>query len=52
MSDLLADVQEQLWAPAGMDLVRAEGLMSQLLEGLVDLGELFFQRQKEKIKQP
>ena len=48
MSDLLADVQEQLWAPAGMDLVRAEGLMSQLLEGLVDLGELFFQRQKSQ----
>ena len=48
MSDLLKEVQGQLWDPAGIELAQVEGLMGRLMSPSVDIGELFFQRQKSQ----
>ncbi len=48
MNDLVKQAQAQLWEPSGMDLARAEQLMGRLMSASVDIGELFFQRQKSQ----
>jgi TldD protein len=48
LSNLLSEVQGQLWDPAGIDLGQVEGLMGRLMSPSVDIGELFFQRHKSQ----
>ena len=46
MSDLLEDVQRELWAPAGIDQRDVEKLLERLSNRAINLGELFFQHQR------
>ncbi len=46
MSDLLEDVQRELWAPAGIDQQDVEKLLQRLSNRAINLGELFFQHQR------
>ena len=48
MNDLVKEVQSQLWDPSGIDVGQMEGLMGRLMSPSVDIGELFFQRQKSQ----
>jgi TldD protein len=48
LSDLLNEVQGQLWGPSGIELGQVEALMGRLMSPSVDIGELFFQRQKSQ----
>ena len=46
MSDLLEDVQLELWAPAGIGQQDVEKLLHRLSNRAINLGELFFQHQR------
>jgi TldD protein len=46
MSDLLEEVQGQLWLPAGIEQSHVEKLIGRLANRSVDVGELFFQHQR------
>ena len=46
MSDMLEEVQRNLWAPAEIDEREVEKLLGRLSNGAIDFGELFFQHQR------
>ena len=46
MSDMLDDVRQQLWAPAGIDEQDVAKLLGRLSNQAIDVGELFFQHQR------
>ena len=48
MSDLVAETQEQLLAPAGIEHRDVEKVMDKLIGGAIDLGEVFFQNYKSE----
>ncbi|MBX3705099.1 MAG: metalloprotease TldD [Pseudomonadales bacterium] len=48
MSEVLNEVRQQLWAPAGIDQRDVERLMGRLAHGAIDVGELYFQHARSE----
>ncbi len=48
MSDLLAQAQSKLWAPAGIEQSDVDKLINRLMGRAIDIGELFFQQQRHE----
>ena len=46
MKDMLATVEDQLWAPAGISTADIERLLGRLATSSIDLGEFYFQHQR------
>ena len=48
MREVLNEVRQQLWAPAGIDQRDVERLMGRLAHGAIDVGELYFQHARSE----
>ncbi|MCZ6618253.1 MAG: metalloprotease TldD [Gammaproteobacteria bacterium] len=48
MSDMLEEVRQQLWEPAGLDAQVVDKLLGRLSNRAIDIGELFFQHQRSE----